>query len=289
MKEDRMSNLSDDILLLILDKINTFEAVKTSILSHRWKNLWCHLPRLRFLFIFATEYAIHELHLSPLDADTESVEKCVLFAINHGAESLRLLAPTSLKLRLPAAFLTCETLQELELWNPYGSVKLPQRLFLPNLKTFHLETLLVFDDDDISMEPFSGLPELEKLTLIKYSRDGIVIKAPKLRLLEIIDIPKVEEISAPLLTSFIYRGNKAWECEKVNLPMLEQVYVHIYNHRYCVNHNNFIRMSDQLLGNATTYRFEFGTHLQGLEHNDGPFEVKKRGSLLRSVFRCFRE
>ncbi|KAL8482108.1 hypothetical protein ACS0TY_028313 [Phlomoides rotata] len=48
MEEDRISELGDAILLRILCSINIKEAVQTSILSKRWKNLWTSMPDLNF-------------------------------------------------------------------------------------------------------------------------------------------------------------------------------------------------------------------------------------------------
>ncbi|TVU41478.1 hypothetical protein EJB05_15000, partial [Eragrostis curvula] len=45
---DRLSELPDDILVLILSRIPTLEAGKTSILSHRWRRVWALLPELCF-------------------------------------------------------------------------------------------------------------------------------------------------------------------------------------------------------------------------------------------------
>ncbi|KAG6388248.1 hypothetical protein SASPL_153449 [Salvia splendens] len=86
----------------------------------------------------------------------------------------------------------CSTLRELEIRDWFGSVKLPGRLSLPNLKTIHhRDIFLVFDDDHHTMEPFSGLPQLDD------------------------DSFSAKEISAPLLTSFRYGAPKAWECAKI--------------------------------------------------------------------------
>ena len=268
MEEDKMSQLPDDILLLILDKTDIFEAVKTSILSHRWKNLWRLLPSLRFHHCRSelvsqllshreatSTSAVHDFHLSSLDTDTDTefMEECVLYATSHGVQSLRLHSKCTIT--LPQAFISCTTLRELQLTQLHSSVELPGRLSLPNLKTFHLETHLFFNDEHYNMEPFSGLPELEKLTIIGYCFpiDGLVIKAPKLRVLEIAESPKVKEIYTPLLTSFRYESYEAWECANVNLPMLEHVYLDIHETRYCLNfvHQNFVRMLHQF-GNAST-------------------------------------
>ena len=63
------------------------------------------------------------------------------------------------------------------------------------------------------------------------------MKAPSLRFLEIIDDTesvnlhqerRMGEISAPLLTCFRYEGLCAFECLKVDFPMLEEVYFDVY-------------------------------------------------------------
>ncbi|KAG6388240.1 hypothetical protein SASPL_153441 [Salvia splendens] len=288
-ERDRMSQLPDDILLLILGKMDTFEAAKTTILSNRWKNLWRLVPNLRFhlscighhvcdLEDLAIRFshlvsrclshcdsaaAVHDFHLS-LDVPRyslvddefldEIVEECVLYAINHDVQSISV--HTNRSLTLPVS---CKTLRELDLRQSY--VYVPGRLSLPNLKTLYLETELCFHGKDNKMEPFSGLPELEKLTLIGSFIYGLVIKAPKLRVLEITTHSVVKEIYTPLLTSFRYESDRAWECATVNLPMLEQVYLDIHETRPWYNYRHrihFVRMLHQF-ESATTVSLTLDT------------------------------
>lgn len=43
---DRISNLPDTILTLILSFVSTKDAIKTSTLSTRWKSIWASIPTL---------------------------------------------------------------------------------------------------------------------------------------------------------------------------------------------------------------------------------------------------
>lgn len=45
---DRISQLSDDLLIKILSLVSTKDAVAMSLLSKRWKSLWTLVPRLIF-------------------------------------------------------------------------------------------------------------------------------------------------------------------------------------------------------------------------------------------------
>lgn len=46
--EDRISALSDDLLVQILSHVPTKDAVATMILSKRWRSVWTMVPKLEF-------------------------------------------------------------------------------------------------------------------------------------------------------------------------------------------------------------------------------------------------
>lgn len=46
--EDRISSLSDDLLIRILLRVPTKDAVATTFLSKRWRFVWSMLPRLTY-------------------------------------------------------------------------------------------------------------------------------------------------------------------------------------------------------------------------------------------------
>jgi len=83
--EDRLSTLPDDILVQILGPLPTPNAVRTSLVSRRWRRVWELLPELRFFFFpepsrFRDALAAHQVRLRFLQvwardggADTESL------------------------------------------------------------------------------------------------------------------------------------------------------------------------------------------------------------------------
>ncbi|KAH0986500.1 hypothetical protein GBA52_013677 [Prunus armeniaca] len=44
--EDRISGLPDEILCHILSFLPTVQAVRTTILSHRWNHVWASVPNI---------------------------------------------------------------------------------------------------------------------------------------------------------------------------------------------------------------------------------------------------
>ncbi|TVU40475.1 hypothetical protein EJB05_13941, partial [Eragrostis curvula] len=74
---DRLSALPDDILVLILLRLDTADAAgRTSVLSRRWRRVWTLLPELRFRFfpaphLIAAALAAHEVPLRHLFVGTE--------------------------------------------------------------------------------------------------------------------------------------------------------------------------------------------------------------------------
>ncbi|CAH8313173.1 unnamed protein product [Eruca vesicaria subsp. sativa] len=106
---DSISSLPDEILHHILSFVPTNVAITTSVLSKRWRHVWCKTPYLSFTNINASIESIHETlasYTAPkimglhLYVDSESFEEAsersnhvdslVKFAISHNVEKLSL-------------------------------------------------------------------------------------------------------------------------------------------------------------------------------------------------------
>ncbi|KAL1533655.1 F-box/LRR-repeat protein-like protein [Salvia divinorum] len=283
-----LSDLRFHLSLFAAHRHTPLKNLKTAqALSHRFSHFVSHLLALR-----DGAATIRNFHLSfdthlHIYADQSFIDKCIRYAVNHGVESLRLHARCGPDFALPAAFFTSKTLRELEL-RQFGRVICALEKFsLPHLKTLFLEGSWFCHDgyyDSPLKEPFSGFPELEKLTLRRCSVYKLVMKAPKLRFLEIVDESSysngMEEISGPLLTSFRYEGKFPFHCSKIDLPMLEEVYLSIHYKRQSHNRYNNVdskRMTlecvrmFQLLGNAKIVALTLDT-FKVLEKNRGLIE-----------------
>ncbi|RHN44088.1 putative F-box domain, FBD domain, leucine-rich repeat domain, L domain-containing protein [Medicago truncatula] len=147
---DRISILPDDILVHILSPLPTKQAFVTSVLSKRWKNLWCLVPALEFV-----------------GTKTVTVSKYVVSrqaAGNHYMHNWERIYP-----EFPNTIFTRETLVILKLSELFmGSGFCNYLIRLPSLKTLHLKDIEFqqYGDLDCLLE---GCPVLEDLQLYDIS------------------------------------------------------------------------------------------------------------------------
>jgi hypothetical protein len=142
---DRISILPYDILVHILSPLPTKQAFVTSVLSKRWKNLWCLLPALEFI---GTKSETKDL--VPREA-----------AGNHYMHNWERIYP-----EFPNTIFTCETLVILKLSNLFimGAEFCHYLIRLPSLKTLHLKDIEFQQYGDLECL-LEGCPVLEDLQL----------------------------------------------------------------------------------------------------------------------------
>jgi len=155
-EEDRISDMSDDVLCHILSFLTTKEAIVTSLLSKRWTLLWCMLPSLHvhcskpIIQHHAHVQTFLALHRAPkiktfhLQCHSHEVccshhtEEWVSEVVAKKVENLNISLCNSHEsmLSLPTLF-TCSTLVTLNINGPFY-LSIPSSVHLPNLKTMEL-------------------------------------------------------------------------------------------------------------------------------------------------------
>ncbi|KAK4486198.1 hypothetical protein RD792_008867 [Penstemon davidsonii] len=198
---DLISSMPDSILGKIISYLPTKDAVATSILSKRWKNLFpieVHPNPINVVLddsklLHPTQYRsnalaktfvrfVNRLFKTTL-RDVSSVNELVLKCCHKRYDESRILSWVSSALRLKVRHLVldvslyhsktllhqldgCTTLLSLELGKEFGFYLPNINFTLPNLQSIHLRNLIIFngDEDEKSINEFiAGCPKLENL------------------------------------------------------------------------------------------------------------------------------
>ncbi|ONI12387.1 hypothetical protein PRUPE_4G160900 [Prunus persica] len=213
--EDRISGLPDEVLCHILSFLYTITAVKTCVLSHRWKNLWASVPNLKLLICSPKSDStcspgfvdrvlssrgssrIHRFHLNLYGAHKyfSHVDEWICTAITRNVVELHLLLFPNpwQRYELPSTLFMCKTLVILKLMLQFDIVAIPPNSdCFPNLKFLHVS--VCFPDADSMKKLFSCCPALEDLIIdgnvekIPGEADSVLrlnVSAPKLKILQI--------------------------------------------------------------------------------------------------------
>ncbi|CAJ2639866.1 unnamed protein product [Trifolium pratense] len=199
VKEDRLSNLPDFVLLYILSFVeDTKRAVQTCILSKRWKDIWKHLPSLtlnslgfsnhknftkfvsRILSLREASTSLHSLDFQlhgisvPYNGIRESrlLKRIVKYAVSHKVQRLRIHINCDFH-HFPTGVFSCHTLTSLGLYVGHPikdeQILFPNSLDLPALTSLSLHAFTFCVGDDGRVDPFSTLSSLNSL-IIRYCK-----------------------------------------------------------------------------------------------------------------------
>ncbi|XP_071705209.1 F-box/LRR-repeat protein At3g26922-like [Rutidosis leptorrhynchoides] len=223
---DRLSNLPDDIINKILSFNDTEHAIRTSILSSRWKNIWKSIPHLSFSYDCLTSlpkfYDYANLFLSSRNNEIELesvklsfneevsqdfVKKILNYAFSHNVQKMSIKCLYQIEnIEFPLSFFVSQSVKDLTLIGSYRDTRITSTRDLLALTTLHLiGVTFKYDNPDEFGGLFSKCPNLKNLTLADCEIDGfdcfITISHPQLSTLTVINGygPHVVNVVAPHL------------------------------------------------------------------------------------------
>ncbi|XP_047983531.1 putative F-box/FBD/LRR-repeat protein At4g13965 [Salvia hispanica] len=261
---DRLSELPDEIIYIILSFLPLRQAASTSILSHRWPNLWKHTSNLDFVNINRR----HNKRTTEIEHDSWDVSTCknvkmvnsvleshkalflkefrIQFYINNSAQStitkwLEFVWSRQVE-RLKLKFICENSLKhKLLLGDLLGEIRPMQ-----HLKTLSLRSLIM-SGEDISLF-LKNCPLLRELTIegshltseVKFCDSTLVLEELRIRKCNIQEY--FINISAPnlALVSVDARPGQLWI---ENVPRLVAVNFAIYSARYTMQHFTSAKLS----------------------------------------------
>lgn len=202
--EDNISNLPQSIIETILTKLPLRDAVRTSILSSKWRYKWASLTQLEFddkcvygthdralaeinlvkfvsRFLFLHDGPIHRFTLSTAYLQSSpDVDQWLLFLSRKDVKELILELGDGEWFRVPSCLFSYRKLVRLELvrceLDPPSSFK-----GFPFLKHLNLQQVLIAPD--VVENLISSCPLLESLTLSYFDSLELNIRAPNLKYL----------------------------------------------------------------------------------------------------------
>lgn len=202
--EDTISDLPQSIIETILTKLPIRDAVRTSVLSSKWRYKWAALTQLVFddkcasfsndrtitenklvkfitRFLFLHEGPIHKFTLSTSYLQSSpDIDQWLLFLSRKDIKELVLEVGEGEWFRVPSCLFSCMKLASLELVRCELDPPPEFKGFLC-LKYLNLQQVLVAPE--VVENLISGCPLLESLTLSYFDSLALTVRAPNLKYL----------------------------------------------------------------------------------------------------------
>ncbi|RHN53024.1 putative F-box domain, leucine-rich repeat domain, L domain-containing protein [Medicago truncatula] len=235
--EDRLSDLPDCLLVYILSFLRIEYAVRTCILSTRWKHLWKRIPELflhsstlfrgkeKQFFTFVSKIltlrdnsaALHILDFEcDSDYESELVQKILNYACSHNTQIQQLGISIShdSDLLMPCVS-SCQALTSLTLSIYNGCIfpdTFPKYLNMPALTSLDLTGFTFCGDENRCAEPFSAFTKLNSLIISRCMvKDAQILRISSETLdnlylyKNLFNFDKIE-LAAPSLCTFTFYG-----------------------------------------------------------------------------------
>ncbi|MED6201752.1 hypothetical protein PIB30_098208 [Stylosanthes scabra] len=182
-KKHYICDLPDPVLALIISSLPTKEAVRTSLLSKRWRHLWKDISKIDLkeggyeeiqlfrelvskLLVVCDCWNLTKFSFScNVRENANKVNEWLCGFINPGIEELIIdLKMIEKPLVFPHHLFTFARLTKFHL-NMDQILNLPSSILLPSLRSLSLKNI-IFPDSSSAHRLFSGCPSLEELTLV---------------------------------------------------------------------------------------------------------------------------
>ncbi|XP_011077658.1 F-box/FBD/LRR-repeat protein At1g13570 isoform X2 [Sesamum indicum] len=286
LDRDFLSDLPQSIIETILTKLPIRDAVRTSILSNRWRYKWASMTHLVFddrsatqfndrmvvedrivnfitRFLFLHDGPIHKFSLSSSFLQSSpDIDQWLLFISRKDVKELILELGEGEWFRAPSCVFSCKNLMRLELVRCELDPPPNFKGFLC-LKYLNLQQVLIPPDDIECL--ISSCPLLESLTLSYFDSLELTVRAPNLKYLilegEFKDLclantPLLIAISVAMyMTDDIaehFEQSSSCNFDKFlgGVPELERLIGHIYFTKLIVNSPNLKAL--QISGSSNT-------------------------------------
>ncbi|KAK2437083.1 F-box/LRR-repeat protein [Trifolium repens] len=255
ISEDKLSNLPNCILVHILSFLNTKDAVRTCILSKRWKHIWKYIPTLTLHYSnFSTLKSFdkfvssvlclrdNSLVLHAIDFHRNSsiasslLIRVAFYVLLHNFKLLRLGIDVKGDIgHIMPCISACQTLTSLKLsispkgrYN-FGRTLFPKSLNFPALTFLHLGNFAFCAGDDGRIEPFSLFNKLNSLIIDNCTvKDAQIMCISSETLISLtmrnhsFDVYQIE-LSAPSLCTFSFMGTPYQKFRGRSLSSVKQV------------------------------------------------------------------
>ncbi|MBA0699508.1 hypothetical protein Goari_001138 [Gossypium aridum] len=271
---DRISSISDPILCRILSFLPVKDAVRTSILSPRWRYLFASSMSIldfeeclqgvskekfnnfnhfvdRLLYIFPNQVSLECFRVDDEVCDVDSLRLYgwICATLWRGVKEIEIYFEKSPM--LPTQLFTSHSLVTLKL-RFWGDLNVPTKVCLPNLRTLHLKVFTPSNDSVFRL--VSGCLALEDLLMVPggscLGKTAVNIHSPSLKRLVLDfhvlltkfpnDIDYVVKINAPSLECFEYNDSVGDFYTLSSMKLLEEADILIS--RYQEDERNATRL-----------------------------------------------